>query len=147
MCYIVLLATDSSEDLSRHNAGVVSFSRTLPGLAEEAELRSPATWLVTTGTCSCGFRHLHVDSVDLGFAEPADWFPESAEDLEATRHVIQVIRRLHRDGAAVECIDVWESSSGTRPLATVRVNLRAVTDAAFRFFEGYRFTFVDESEA
>jgi hypothetical protein len=142
MCYVLLLGTDAPDDLSRDNAGGVVFSRELPGLPVARELALPHRWFVRVGTCSCGFRHLYHDSVALGFAEPVDWFPEDADHLEATRHVIQTIRRLWRRGAAVECIDTWEGSGGTeRPLETLVVDLRGIRDAEFRFFEGYRFVF------
>jgi hypothetical protein len=67
------------------------------GTTGEASL--PHRWFVTVGSCSCGLRHLHHDSADLGFAEPVGWFPQAEEDLEATRHVIQAVRILRRGGA------------------------------------------------
>jgi hypothetical protein len=146
LCYLVVLGTDSPDDLSRRDGGSVAFSREVPGPVVGL-LTLPHAWFVSVGSCSCGLRHLHRDSVGLGFGEPVDWFPEAEEDLEATRHVAQTIRRLLREGAAVECIDIWEGSAGTeRPLETLVVNLRSVSDAEFRFFEGYRFVFVEEFE-
>jgi hypothetical protein len=83
MCYQLVLSTDSPEDLSRHDDDArVTFTRELPGVPEEALLAYPHRWFVgSRHGCSCGFRHLHVSSVELGFGEPVDWYPEELDDV------------------------------------------------------------------
>ena len=42
--------------------------------------------------CSCTFRHLY--SIELGFGEPVDWYPEEPDAIEATIQLASTIRRL-----------------------------------------------------
>ena len=73
MCYMILLSTDSEADLSLYNDKLIEFTSELPGLAEEALLNHPKKWFVgSQHGCSCGFRHLYVTSVELGFGVPED---------------------------------------------------------------------------
>jgi hypothetical protein len=143
MCYMTLLSTDSPEDLGRGNNDLVRFSRELPGLPEEADLEHAHRWLIgSRHGCSCGFRHLYVGSVDLGFGEPQDWYPEEPEDLEATLQVIATIRQLVSGGARVDCIDAWAHGEATARLSgTVHVDLATLGDRSFRLFENHRFVF------
>jgi len=143
MCYMTLLSTTSNEDLSQQNDNLVRFSRDLPGLAEESHLAHPHRWFIgSRDGCSCGFRHLYVDSVDLGFAEPQEWYPEEPEDIEATRRLAATIRRLVDGGAQVDCVDAWDHGSDANGLSgTIHVDLAAVPDQALRFFENHRFVF------
>jgi hypothetical protein len=143
MCYQVVLSLDSPEDLSPRGDAQVAFSRELPGLPGEASLAHPHRWFVgSRHRCSCGFRHLHVSSVELGFAEPVDWYPEEPEDVQATLRFIAVVRDLVAQGARVDCIDVWQDEEGGGSLAgTVEVDLGHVSDRAFRFMENHRFVF------
>jgi hypothetical protein len=141
MCYSVFLATDADDDLSRHDADGVSFLPAAPEQPGQHLLQPPQHWTVNAGTCGCGFRHLHTDSVDLGFSEPVEWFPESDDAIAATRHVIGVIRSLASAGARVECLDLWNGEiNGEVPI--VIVNLDEVVDPTFRFFEHHRFVFM-----
>jgi hypothetical protein len=144
MCYMTVLSTDSAEDLGSSSTPLVRFSREMPGVREERHLVHAHRWYVASRHgCSCGLRHLAEASVTLGFGEPQDWFPEEAADVEATRQVITLIRRLVDGGAAVDCVDAWaEPSQATTDLpGTVRVRLDTVDDRAFRFFENHRFVF------
>ena len=143
MCYQVVLSTDSLEDLASYGDARVSFTRELPGLPEEALLAHPQRWFVgSRHRCSCGFRHLHVSSIELGFAEPVAWYPEEPEDVAATLRFIEVVRALVGRGARVDCIDVWRDGDGGASLAgTVEVDLARVSDRAFRFMESHRFVF------
>lgn len=144
MCYMVILSTDSSEDLSAHNDEIVKFSRDLPPLAEVDLLAYPQKWFVVSrDSCSCGFRHLCVPSVELGFSEPAEWFPEQPEDIEATLRFMRVVRGLLEAGAHVDCIDAWgHESDSAKLIGAIRVDLSAIDDHCFRFFENHRFDFV-----
>ena len=138
---MVLLSTDSSEDLSVHNDELVTFSRTLPPLAEVEALAHPHRWFVgSRHGCSCGFRHLYVGSVSLGFGEPQDWYPEEVEDLEATRRFLSVVKALLAAGACIDCIDAWGHETDSSNLSgTIYVNFAEVSDREYRFFENHRF--------
>lgn len=141
---MLLLSTDAAEDLSLRNDDLVSFSNRLPALAEQKLLSHPRQWFVgSRDGCSCGFRHLYVGSVELGFGEPEDWFPEEPEDIEATLRLIAIVRALLDAGAKVDCIDAWAHSSDSACLAgTIDVDLSTVSDKSFRFFESHRFVFL-----
>jgi hypothetical protein len=143
MCYMTVLSTDSPEDLGPSSTPLVRFSREMPRLPEESHLAHAHRWFVASRHgCSCGFRHLYVDSVTLGFGEPQDWFPEEAADVEATREVSALIQRLLDGGARVDCVDAWAHGRPTAELAgTVHVHLGTVGDRGFRFFENHRFVF------
>jgi|SRR5207247_2545234 len=143
MCYMTLLSTDSTEDLELGNSSLVRFSREMPGLPGEIYLEHTNKWFIASRHgCSCGFRHLYGESVDLGFGEREVWYPEEAEDLEATLQVIATIRRLVTSGAKVDCVDAWgHGKEATELSGTVRVNVATLGDGSFRFFENHRFVF------
>lgn len=147
MCYIVLLATTSDDDLARHNTTLLHFARDIPttgaAAVEATALRHPHRWYVgSSAGCSCSFRHLY--SVELGFDEPADWYPEEAEDIQATLQFIQVVRALVAEGHAVECIDAWEHDEMLPNVhEELLVPLGSIRDSAFRFFENHHFVFSD----
>jgi len=143
MCYMVLLSTDSAEDLSVYNDALVSFSHTLPPLDEVDLLAYPHKWFVgSRHTCSCGFRHLYISSVSLGFAAPQDWCPEDLDDIEATLRFVKVVKNLLVAGARVDCIDAWGHETDSSDLAeTFQVNLSETREVEFRFFENHRFVF------
>lgn len=144
MCYMTVLSTTLSLDLAQYNTALVNFSRDLPGVAEEGFLTHEFKWFVGSRSgCSCDLRHLCAGSEELGFGEPAEWFPEEAEDIEATRMICAIIRRLVSLGEQVDCVDGWASDSpACSPLSgVIEVDLSAVKDTEFRFFERHRFTF------
>jgi len=143
MCYMVVLSTDSPVDLSGENDRLIAFSPELPDRVDADELVYPNRWFVGSAHgCSCGFRHLHGSSIELGFAEPVDWFPEEPDDVEATRKFAATVRRLVEQGARVDCIDAWDHDDPPRVAAgTVDVDLAQVSDEKFRFFENHRFVF------
>jgi hypothetical protein len=142
MCYVVVLSTTSDEDLSRHDTALLSFTRELPDESAVALLAYPHRWYVGSKSgCSCTFRHLH--DTELGFGPPVDWYPEDADEIAATKEFITVVRRLVQGGAKVDCIDAWSGESGTAGFGEpLTVDLAAVADADFRFFENRQFTFV-----
>ena len=143
MCYMILLSTDSDTDLSVRNTSLVQFSRELPPLGQVTALGFPHKWFVASrDACSCGFRHLHSSAIDLGFDVPQDWYHEEPEDLAATKEFVAVVQSLLAGGASVDCIDVWGHETATADLAgTMPVSLDSIGASAFRFMEGYRFTF------
>jgi len=143
MCYVLLLSTDSNTDLSRSDEALISFARELPAQAESSSLEFAHVWFVGSRSgCSCGFRHLYKDSVELGFGEPVAWYPEEPEDIEATVRFIALVRTLVARGARVDCIDLWNHNGApARVVETIRIPVMEMNDRAFRFFEGRRFVF------
>ena len=145
MCYLLLLSTTSDEDLEQHNTELLRFSGNMPidGAAsvEATALHYPHKWYVGSRSgCSCSFRHLY--SVELGFSEPVEWYPEESEDIEATLQFMRVVRPLVAKSHAVECIDAWEHSEmHPREHKELLVPLVSVNDNEFRFFENHRFVF------
>jgi hypothetical protein len=86
---------------------------------------------------------LHVPSPARYRARLRDWYPEDADEIAATKEFITVVRRLVQGGAKVDCIDAWSGESGTAGFGEpLTVDLAAVADADFRFFENRQFTFV-----
>ena len=148
MCYLTLLSTTSETDLSINNNELVKFSTELPGIPEENYLGFKNRWYIGSKSgCSCDFRHLCSGSIELGFGEPEDWYDEDANDIEATHQVIALIRKLVESGEFVDCIDAWaHGQKEAEPLSgNIEVNLAAIKDSEFRFFEYYRFTFSNKS--
>ncbi|MDX1435611.1 MAG: hypothetical protein R3335_02290 [Anaerolineales bacterium] len=145
MCYVILLSTTSSRDLSASNDEFVRFSNTLPNIPAVAQLNHPMRWyLGSKSHCSCTFRHAY-DS-ELGFGEPVDWYPEEPDELEGTLRAIRVIRELVEQGFEVDCFDAWDGSRETQAKAgEMIVNLSDVADTEFRFIENHYMTFVYEN--
>jgi hypothetical protein len=144
MCYMTVLSTTSGDDLARHNNELVQFSRELPGIPEEKYLAFPYKWFIGSKSgCSCSFRHLCKESIELGFTIPVDWYHEEESDIEATRQVCAAIRTLVTTGTQVDAVDAWaHGQTEAAPLNdTIEVNLAKVSDDTFRFFENYRFVF------
>lgn len=144
---MLLLSTDSKEDLALHNSELISFDRELPGLKEESLLTLPEKWFVGSKSgCSCSFRHLYVGSVELGFGEPEDWLPEAPEEIDATLSFISIIRKMVMHGAKVECIDAWSHDGENTNLdGSIEVNLSEIANSQFRFFENHRFSFITKT--
>ena len=150
MYYMTVLSTTSQADLATHNNDLVKFSKALPGVLEEKYLAHPFKWFIGSKSgCSCALRHLCVSSVELGFGEPEEWFPEEASDIEATKQVAATIRALVTEGAKVDCVDAWAHElMDAAPLGgDIEVNLSEVSDTSFRFFEMHRFRFVQKASA
>jgi len=139
MCYAVYVSTNSPEDLAGRNSELVRFrivsdSETDPCAAL---LEFPKRWFVgSKSECSCTFRH--TASVELGFTEPVDWYPEDEDALDATRELYRTLKFLVSSGYQVDLVDCWE---GAKPadIATADVWLDDVSEAKFRMFENYRF--------
>ena len=147
MCYMTVISTTSNHELSEFNTPLVQFSRKLPQVPEESFLRYPNKWyLGSKDGCSCGFRHLDHGNEELGFSEPVDWWPEEQEAVEATHQVVRVFRALLSEGAKLDCVDPWVQDKKQAPklFGELVVNLAAISESSFRFFEGHRFEFTSE---
>lgn len=140
MCYLLYLSTTSPEDLSNHNSELINFQRC--EVADDARLSllgNQEKWFVGSKSgCSCTFRHL--SSVELGFGEPQDWYPEDEDELQATAELYRVIARLVGAGNRVDCLDIWEGAE-VADIKTKVVNLNAVSEKALRLFENHHFVF------
>lgn len=148
MCQMIVLSTSSDRDMSEWNTPLVQFSRQLPNVEEHKLLHFAHKWFLgSKDGCSCGFRHLSHGSQELGFSEPVDWWPEETEDLEATHQAVKLFKRLVISGARVDCIDAWAQDEPKELglLGDSVVNLSAVPELAFRFFDGHRFEFTYET--
>ncbi|MFZ6681282.1 hypothetical protein [Undibacterium sp. Tian12W] len=141
---MTILSTSSDSDLSLASNELIQFAKKLPGIPEEKYLRFEHKWfLASNAGCSCNFRHLSDDSIELGFGEPEAWFEEDHDTIEATRQIAASIRTLIQQGAHVDCFDAWAhgQSDAAAPIGDIEVDLTEVSDAAFRFFGEYQFTF------
>ncbi len=79
-------------------------------------------------------------SIELGFGEPEEWYPEDEDKLQATVELYRVIAPLVSEGYQVDCLDIWEGAV-VADLKTKVVDLNAVSERAFRLFENYHFIF------
>ena len=141
MCYMTVLSTTSSRDLTVFNTPLLQMTRELPGRPAEVFLQHPQRWFVGSQYgCSCGFRHLVY--ADEGFVPPEEWMPEDDCDIEATLELVAMFRALIAEGAQVDCIDSWVEDE-VPPSAELAgdwiVDLSAMPDANFRLFTRYRF--------
>ncbi|MBC3920081.1 hypothetical protein H8L32_21620 [Undibacterium sp. CY18W] len=141
---MTILSTTSDNDLSLANSELVQFVKNLPGIPEEKYLQFKNKWfLASKAGCSCDFRHLLAESVELGFGEPEEWFHEEKDSIEATRQISAQIRSLLQQNGAVDCVDTWAHGQvdAAELVGDLKVNFAEIKDSAFRFFENHRFCF------
>ena len=74
----------------------------------------------------------------MDFAPPADWCPEDAEDIEATRAVYDALAVLLAEGHKVDVMDIG-ANAPPEAITTLDVSLSEVDRDAFRFFENHKF--------
>ena len=146
MCYGVYISTDSSEDLAKRNSELVRFARVSDPGANPCTsfLDFPNKWYVgSESECSCTFRHVAFESVELGFCEPEDWLPEEPKEIEATNELYSILASILSSGSKVDIMDLWEGQDGTLPgnIKVVDVSLGSVPAKAFRLFESHKFRF------
>lgn len=142
MCYMTVISTTSKLDLSELNTSLVRFSKDMPNVQVESFLRFPHIWFLgSKDGCSCGFRHLDHGNEELGFSEPVDWWPEDAEDVEAMLQVVGIFKDILNKGERLDCIDAWAKDDEDEPrlAGDLVVNLGAIQESCFRFFEWHRF--------
>jgi hypothetical protein len=139
MCYALYLSTTSKEDLAELNSDMVRFERLSDDEGRVSDLMYLQKWYVGSKSgCSCNFRHL--SSVELGFGEPLDWYPEEEDDIRATAELYRVIVRLISEGNDVDALDLWEGMEQGE-IKSLDVNLRTVPEKNFRLFENHHFVF------
>src|SRR5262245_42174927 len=111
MCYMIYLSTTCPEDLGLLPSNIYRFQRLTtendPVITDQLDY--PFRWRLEGryGGCSCHFRHLGGELLE--FAPPADWLPEDADDIEATKAVYDVLGRMLADGHKVDLVDVWSN--------------------------------------
>lgn len=139
MCYSIYLSTDSDLDLSTKNNHLIQFMKESIPQPYLSLLQFQNHWYVgSKSICSCTFRHLH--SIELGFCEPQDWYPEDEQEIEATLIFIRIVREILQQGNQVDCLDIWEAASQS-DIIQINVNLEDIRDDQFRFYENYHFHF------
>ena len=139
MCYEVILSIDSDIDLALFNEDGLAFSKDIPESGFLTYLDHPYRWYVGSYSgCSCGFRHL--TNPELGFGPPESWCPEEPEDIHGTLAFLRVLRHLLEIGHQVDCVSYWYNADASS-CRQLDVDLNALQDEAFRFFENYHFSF------
>jgi hypothetical protein len=141
MCYMVYMSMDCAVDLTVHNSELVRFEEpsTERQCLKPRSLKYQYNWFIgSKAGCSCTFRHLCRESVELGFGHPEDWFPEEEEGIEATGLLYDIIATMIGHGCHVQLLDCWSGDEQNEAIA-VNVRLSEVTKEAFRFFEGHIF--------
>lgn len=88
--------------------------------------------------CSCTFRHLCRDSIDLSFSEPHDWFPEEADGIDATNRLYAILTNMVQRGCPVDLLDCW-SSDEEEVAVSLDISIREVPANHFRMSEGHLF--------
>lgn len=142
MCYFVYLSTDSSDDLSKENNDLIKFEKKSIDKSLASFLQFKNEWYVgSKDGCSCAFRHLMKENLDLGFCEPNDWFKEDDDQIKATFLFLNIVRNLINKGNQVDCIDVWYDADSEDIVKKI-VNLQDIKAGEFRFFENHYFQFM-----
>lgn len=142
MCNVLYLSTDSPDDLTVHNTELLRFEKQADDPAKPgiALLAYPNRWYVGSKSgCSCTFRRFCVGNT-MEFGEPVDWHLEGQDEIDASAQFYSVVESLLTAGHQVDCLDTWNDELPAE-IETIHVSFAAVSAAAFRFFEGYRFTF------
>ena len=150
MCFTVLLATDSPTDLSLHNGQGVLFRPAEPDEARAANLPYPYVYDVAGDKegCACCFDFYgdpydgsHPFRDNGGFRQPAKNGEETAQEQRETLYLLDVVRRLVRNGAKVQAACVWSGNWPQLREPAVEISLRALNPHAFALFENVRFEF------
>jgi hypothetical protein len=145
---MVYISTDSSSDLTDRNSELVRFEK-VTNLESDpclSVLEFPNKWEVGSKSgCGCTFRHLYIESVQLGFSEPEDWYQEEKDELDATRELYQALNDILESGYQVDLVDRWEGAEPS-DITTVEVSLGEVSEAAFRMFEDHKFKLKKEQK-
>ncbi|WP_395142890.1 hypothetical protein [Armatimonas sp.] len=76
----------------------------------------------------------------MDFAPPADWSPEEADAIEATKAVYDVLAGMLANGHKVDIVAVWDDTQ-PEAITVLDVSLSAVDRDSFRFFENRKFNF------
>jgi hypothetical protein len=139
MCYSIYLSTTSGVDFSRENSDFLHFRKITADEPFRSLLLHENQWyLGSKSGCSCTFRHLH--SVELGFGEPVEWYPEEEDEIAATLIFVRIVRKMIERGHKLDCVDAWDGAT-KKEIQEMKVNLDEFNDVQFRFFENHHFCF------
>lgn len=141
MCYMVYISTDCPDDLSVNTSDFVRFEK--PTVEKQCPcprvLKHEHKWFVGSKSgCSCTFRHLCRESVELGFGQPESWYPEETDGIDATRLLYAILNDLVQRGCRVDLLDCWSGDENENPMP-LDVSLSRVPADHFRMFEGRLF--------
>ena len=143
MCYSVYISTNCPDDLAVVSTDALRFERP----DEEKQTPCPTlfdsrnTWFVGSSSgCSCTFRHLCKESIDLGFDVPQDWCPEAQEEIQATRALYDVLQDIVNRGFHLSLLDCWNGQEN-EVVSESEVSFSKVSADQFRLFEGCHFIF------
>jgi hypothetical protein len=139
MCYAVYISSDSPEDLSSRNSGLIRFEKLIDDHPDPCTklLGFPNRWSVGSKSgCGCTFRHLI--SIELGFSDPVEWCDEGQDEINATGELYATLRAVLSSGYSVDVLDRWK---GARPagIVVLDVSLDEISRSAFRLFENHLF--------
>jgi hypothetical protein len=137
MCYSVYFSTDSQEDFAAIESE--HFRIFVLDPAKDSKvlglLGYANRWYVQSqyGGCSCHFRH----GMERGFRPVEDWCPEDADDVDATVHFYDFMRRLLTEGHQLDLLDIWEGTPSEK-VVRIEVSLAEVARESFQFLDGTR---------
>ncbi|MFH0782409.1 MAG: hypothetical protein V2B20_10735 [Pseudomonadota bacterium] len=137
------ISTNSDQDLAINNNKLIKFEK---AQNEDEELPKEILsykniWYVGSASgCSCSFRHLMTP--DLGFSEPVDWYEEDGEDIEATKQLYDVLKKVLEKGKQVEIVDKWTQVE-SKDIKEMEISLSEINRNEFRFIENYKFILKD----
>ena len=150
MCFTVLLATDGLTDLSLYNGQGVLFRLAEPDEARAAKLPYPYVYDVAGDKegCACCFNFYgtpdngsHPFWDNGGFRQPEKNGEETAQEQRETLYLLDVVRRLVRNGAKVQAACIWSGNRLQLREPAIQVALHALNPHAFALFENVRFEF------
>ena len=151
MCFTVFLATDDPADLSLHNGQGVLFRPAEPDEARAA--KPPYSYVYDVAGdkegCACCFDFYgtpdngnHPFWDNGGFRQPEKSGEKAAQEQRETLYLLDVVRRLVRNGAKVQVACVWSGNWPQLREPAVEVALHALNPHAFALFENARFKFI-----
>ena len=142
MCHIIHVSTSSQKDLTQLPTELYQFvdvDRENDGPTLNL-LAHPNKFLLLCryGGCSCHYRHSGALGTEPWFGPPEDWNPEDEDDIESTRAVYEVFKRIVDEGHKLDVLCTWNSEN-LENVRSMDVSLSDVLPEVFRFFEGVRF--------
>lgn len=148
MCYMVYISTNCPDDLSALSSHAVRFEQPkaenytpCPAIFNSHKTLGCQTWYVGSATgCSCTFRQLCKESIELGFDIPQEWYPEDSEEIQATLLLYEILCDIVQRGFSLSLLDCWSGDEHLDP-NPLEVSCSAIAADQFRLYEGYQFIF------
>jgi hypothetical protein len=140
---MVYISTDCADDLAAQTSDGVRFAK----LSQESRppcpriLKYQHKWFVGSKSgCSCAFRRLCRESLELGFGPKQDWYPEGEQEIDATKRLYNILKDIVQRGFQVELLNCWYGEEDSDAVK-LHVSLSRIPADHFRLFEGYLFIF------